>query len=80
MKLKKSSLFFLFVIIFVIIIILISVSLIRRGSRNPHAGYFSTKCLDYKQKEYSRKLNDKIVDYSAAARLNGIRVSRKESW
>jgi hypothetical protein len=34
--------------------------------------------LDYKQKEFSRKLNDKIVEYSAAAKLTGIKVCKDE--
>jgi hypothetical protein len=55
------------------------VSLIRSGRKYPHSGYFSTKCLDYKQKEFSRKLNDKIVDYSAAAKLTGIKVCKDEN-
>jgi hypothetical protein len=79
MKLKRSSLFFLFIIFFVIILILISVSVIRNGRKYPHSGYFSTKCLDYKQKEFSRKLNDKIVDYSAAAKLTVIKVCKDEN-
>jgi hypothetical protein len=35
--------------------------------------FFDTRCLDYKQKDYNRNLNDRIVDYSAAAKLKGIR-------
>ncbi len=40
---------------------------------HPRADYFSNRCLDYRQKDFSRKLNDKIVNYIAAARLNGIK-------
>jgi hypothetical protein len=79
MKLKKSSLLFLFLIFSVIVIIIVSVSLIRKGRKYPHSGYFSTRCLDYKQKEFSRKLNDKIVDYSSAAKLKGIKVCKDEN-
>lgn len=43
------------------------------------SAYFSTRCLDYKQKEFSRKLNDRIVDYSAAAKLRGIKVCKDEN-
>ena len=50
------------VVIFIIILIL-----------HPRLAYFSSRCLDYKQKEFSRKLNDRIVDYSAEAKLNGIK-------
>ena len=47
-------------------------------SRGHPFSYFSTKCLDYKQKDFSRKLNDRIVDYSAAARQKGVSASRNE--
>jgi len=40
--------------------------------------FFSTRCLDYKQKDFSRKLNDRIVDYSAAAKLKGIKICKDE--
>lgn len=43
------------------------------------SAYFSTRCLDYKQKEFSRKLNDRIVDYLAAAKLRGIKVCKDEN-
>jgi uncharacterized protein YcbK (DUF882 family) len=43
-----------------------------RDSRRHFFSYFSTRCLDYKQKDFSRKLNDRIVDYSQEAKLNGI--------
>ena len=79
MKFKKSSLLFLFIVFSVIVLILISVFLIRNGRKYPHSGYFSTRCLDYKQREFSRKLNDKIVDYSAAAKIKGIKVCKDEN-
>ena len=41
--------------------------------------YFSTRCLDYKQKDFSRKLNDKIVDYSVEAKLKGIKACKDAS-
>jgi hypothetical protein len=40
--------------------------------------YFSTRCLDYRQKDFSRRLNDRIVDYSTAAKLKGIQPSKDE--
>jgi hypothetical protein len=43
------------------------------------SAYFSSRCLDYKQKDFSRKLNDRIVDYSAAAKLRGIKVCKDEN-
>lgn len=41
--------------------------------------YFSTRCIDYKQQDFSRKLNDRIVDYSAEAKLKGIIVCKDEN-
>jgi uncharacterized protein YcbK (DUF882 family) len=72
MKLNKSRLVFLLIIFSVVLFI---VFLVRsRGS-----GYFNTRCIDYKQKEFSQRLNDRIVDYSAAAKLKGIKACKDES-
>jgi hypothetical protein len=63
------------------IILLVSVSLwflISRDSRKHFSSYFNTRCLDYKQKVYSRRLNDRIVDYVAAAKRSGIKVCKNE--
>jgi hypothetical protein len=78
MKLKKSRLVFLLKIFSISVLILISVLFIFRTARRSTTDYFSTRCLDYKQKVYSRKLNDRIVDYSAAAKLRGIRICRND--
>lgn len=78
MKIKKSRLVFLLKISSISVLILISVLVIFRKARRSTTGYFSTRCLDYKQKVYSRKLNDRIVDYSAAAKLRGIRICRND--
>jgi hypothetical protein len=48
-------------------------------SRGHPFKYFSTTCIDYRQKEYSRKLNDRIVDYLAEARLRGVAPSDNDS-
>jgi hypothetical protein len=45
------------------------------GSRGHPLHYFSTRCINYRQKEFSRQLNDRIVDYSAAAKLRGFSPS-----
>jgi len=81
MKLKKSCLHLLLKIlsVAVIIILIVVFFLIKRGSRRTGSSYFSTRCLDYKQKVYSRKLNDKIVDYSAAAKLRGIKLCKDDN-
>ena len=46
---------------------------------NPRIDFFSTRCLDYRQKDFSRKLNDRIVDYSEAAKLRGIKTCKNAS-
>jgi len=80
MKFRKSRLILSLKIFSIGLFILLSVFLFfRKSSRNPVSSYFSTRCLDYKQKEFSRKLNDRIVDYSAAAKLRGIKVCRDKS-
>jgi hypothetical protein len=58
-----------------IIVVVILLLLILIESRGHPFGYFSTRCLDYRQKDYSRKLNDRIVDYSVEARKSGISPS-----
>lgn len=61
------------------IIILVTVLLvIRKNNKKYPAAYFSRKCVDYKQKDFSRKLNDRLVDYAAAARSRGVKVSRDD--
>jgi uncharacterized protein YcbK (DUF882 family) len=52
--------------------------LFNKERRNHLFIYFSTRCLDYQQKDYSKKLNDRIVDYSAAAKLKGINAIKNE--
>ena len=80
MKFRKSRLIFLLKIFSIGLFILVCIVIFfRKGSRNTASSYFSTRCLDYKQKEFSRKLNDKIVDYSAAAKLHGIKICKDDS-
>lgn len=80
MKLNKSRLVLSLIIFSIVFFILISILLIsRKESGRPLSAYFSSRCLDYKQKEFSRKLNDKIVDYLAAAKLKGITPCKDES-
>jgi hypothetical protein len=45
-------------------------------SRGHPGSYFSTRCIDYRQKDLNRQLNDRIVDYSAEAKLKGVSTSR----
>jgi Family of unknown function (DUF5715) len=80
MKFKKSYLIFLLKIFSVVLFLIISICLfLKRDRKKPMSAYFSTRCLDYKQKDFSRKLNDRIVDYSAAAKLRGISICKDEN-
>jgi hypothetical protein len=80
MKFRKSRLILFLKIFSVGLFIMLSVFFFfRMGSRNAGSSYFSTRCLDYKQKEFSRKLTDRIVDYSASAKLRGVKICRDES-
>jgi hypothetical protein len=77
-RFKNPRLAFTALSLFSAIIILISVVIIKTIRRSKPNSYFSTRCLDYKQKEFSRKLNDRIVDYSAAAKLRGIKICKDD--
>jgi hypothetical protein len=80
MKFSKSRLVFLLKIFSVVFLILISVwFFIKKEKKKPISAFFSTRCLDYKQKDFSRKLNDRIVDYSTAAKLKGIGICKDEN-
>lgn len=79
MKFKKSFLRALFRFFLVIsAVVIVAIILVKVVHKHPVAGYFSKRCIDYKQKEFSRKLNDKIVDYSAAARLRGVKICNND--
>jgi hypothetical protein len=76
---KPRPLFYLVISPFVLIILLSVFLIIRKGRKNHSSSYFSKRCIDYKQRDFSRKLNDRIVDYSAAAKLRGIKVCKDET-
>ena len=60
------------------LVILIIWYFVHRNKSESGSSYFDTHCIEYNQKDYSKRLNDKIVDYSAAARLNGVTPSRND--
>jgi len=62
----------------VIIILTVCFFIFNRKARNQLFPYFSTRCLEYRQKDFSRKLNDRIVDYSAEAKRKGIKVCKND--
>jgi hypothetical protein len=47
-------------------------------SRGHPFDYFNTRCRDYRQKDFSRRLNDRIADYSDNAKLKGAGISRDD--
>jgi uncharacterized protein YcbK (DUF882 family) len=75
---KLRFVFILKVLTVVFFVFLIIWYIITKDNRKHVFSYFDTGCVDYKQKDYSRKLNDKIVDYSAAAKLRGIRPCKDD--
>lgn len=62
----------------VLLTLLIIVSIIRKERKGDLFPYFSTRCLDYRQKAFSRKLNDRVVDYLPSSLLKGIKVCADE--
>jgi hypothetical protein len=79
MEFNRLRLLFLFKIFFLLLFVtLLSFIIFSREYRHNLFSYFSTRCLDYKQKDYSRKLNDRIVDYSAEAKRKGIAICTSE--
>lgn len=51
---------------------------IPKSNRSMMVSFFSTKCRNYQQVVFSRKLNDMVVDYSIQARLSGIEVCKNK--
>jgi len=78
MKFKHPRLVFSVLGSFCILIILIILLIVKMVKRSNPTTYFSKRCIDYKQKDFSRKLNDRIVDYSAAAKLRGIKICKDD--
>jgi hypothetical protein len=79
MIIHKLRIFLILKILSVILVLVLSSLFLSKSGRRQFFSYFSTRCLDYKQKDYSRTLNDRIVDYSEAARLRGIKPCRDEN-
>lgn len=65
-------------VVSVILIIAAIFLIFNDKARNRLFPYFSTRCLEYKQKDFSRNLNDRIVDYLAEAKRNGIKACRDD--
>jgi hypothetical protein len=71
LSLKKVSVFILSVFVLLLIV--------SKGTRRSMFSYFSTRCIDYHQKDFSRKLSDKLITYSAAAKSRGVRACRDDN-
>lgn len=76
MKFNRSRLLLILKITSVFVIFFTLFFIINKKARSRFFPYFSTRCLDYKQKDFHRKLNDRIVDYSAEAKRKGIKVCK----
>jgi hypothetical protein len=76
MEFIKVRLFFFLKIFSLILLFTIIFFILNKNVRNHLFPFFNTRCLEYKQKDFSRKLNDRIVDYSTEAKRNGINVCR----
>jgi hypothetical protein len=80
MKFTKAQIFrILKVCLLVFFVFLTGSMLVSRSNRNLLKTYFSTSCKDYKQSVYSRKLRDKIIEYSDQARIQGLRECKDEA-
>lgn len=79
MKFNRLHLLFILKVIFTGFFLFLSAYYIFNKERRSHLFlYFSSRCLDYKQKDYRRNLNDRIIDYSEAAKLKGTTASKNE--
>jgi len=65
-----------FILFFLILFALYLV--ISKDARKSLRIYFSSSCIGYKQLSYSKKLTDRIVDYSEQAKLSGIKECKNE--
>lgn len=59
--------------LFIIIVFSFCFIFIPQPNRAMMVSFFSKKCRNYQQ-VYSRKLNDRIIDYSTQAKLTGIKI------
>ncbi len=58
----------------IITLVIIGFVFIPQSNRAMMRAYFSVRCKNYQQVNFSKKLNDRIVDYSAQAKARGIAV------
>jgi len=71
-RFKSRRTFNLFKISVAAVFIFLMMLLFNANPTNRIFSYFSRKCINYNQKDFSRKLNDRLVDYASAAKQKGI--------
>jgi hypothetical protein len=80
MEVNKLRLrFFLKVSMLFILCLFLAWYTFNKNSRHLLSSYFNTRCIDYKQRDVSRNLNDRIVDYSSAAKTRGIKPCKSDA-
>lgn len=79
MKIRRSFLIALIKTGPLVFVILVSLKLaVSKSYRRDFFSYFSTRCIDYRQVDYSRRLSDRLVDYAEQAKRTGIVPCRNE--
>lgn len=71
-RFKSRKTFFLFKSGIAAFILFALFLIFNRNTTNRFFSYFSRRCIDYRQKDFSRKLNDRLLDYLPAAKQSGI--------
>lgn len=71
-RFKSRRTFNLFKIAVAATFIFMLLLLFNANPTNRVFSYFSRKCINYNQKDFSRRLNDRLVDYASAAKQRGI--------
>jgi hypothetical protein len=64
---------------FSVVILVLLILVFSRSARRRIYVVFNPSCIEYKQSVYSKRLNDRIVDYSAETKASGIKECRNEA-
>lgn len=71
-RFKSQKTFFLFKAGVAVFFLFLLFLIFNRHPANRFFSYFNRRCIDYRQKDFSRRLNDRLIDYASAAKQNGI--------
>jgi uncharacterized protein YcbK (DUF882 family) len=77
-RFKSQKTFFLFKAGIVVFAMFLLFLFFNRRNNNQFFAYFNRRCIDYRQKDFSRRLNDRLVDYASAAKQRGIVPCRND--